>query len=134
MYFSAGLWKVLDPPWRDGTLLRVTFQGPWASPLAFFLVRHVEGKAAWQAFSVSIILFELVLATALVFRRTRPLGLAMGVAFHLMNCVILVIPEFVMCLSVYPLFMREETVRKWGDRALQLVSAGARRIAGARAA
>lgn len=115
LYVGAGLWKACNGAWLDGSLLYATFQGMWATPLAFTLVQSDLPQPAWAALSWAVIAFELLLGPLLIVRRTRPLALALGACFHLLNCVLLVVPEFLVCLAVYPVFLREATLQRGFD-------------------
>lgn len=79
----------------------------WATPLAFSIVRVGFSEATWTLASRCVIASELLLGVLLFFRRTRLLGIALGCAFHLANSVILSIPEFLVCLAPYTLFVPE---------------------------
>jgi hypothetical protein len=127
MYFAAGLWKVVNPAWRDGTLLKATMQGPWASPAAFWLVQRVESDRLWATFSAIVIAFELLMSVALTVQRTRPWAIAFGAVFHLANCFVLVIPEFLVCMTMYPLFLPSEVVQRIGEGLARRVRFAARR-------
>jgi hypothetical protein len=126
LYFGAGLWKLCNPSWHTGTLLRSTLQGMWATPIAFEIVRADFGATTWAVFSFTIIAFELVVGPLLLMRRTRTVGLVLGAGFHVLNCVVLSIPEFLVCLVPYPVFMDPSKLAAAFDR----VSALARRRAG----
>lgn len=112
LYLGAGAWKAFSPHWHTGALLYATFQGMWATPSAFWLVRQGFGEASWTLLSWSVIAFELGLAAALCFRRTRVVGVAAGTIFHLANCVLLTIPEFLLCIASYAAFLPEEPLRR----------------------
>lgn len=115
-YFGPGLWKLLTPDWHDGALLHSNFQGMWATPLAFSLARSELSSAAWTAFSWFVIAFELLLGPLLLLRRTRPYALALGALFHALNCVLLVVPEFLITLVAYPVLIERVTLARWGRR------------------
>jgi hypothetical protein len=112
LYAGAGLWKLINPDWRSGVLLHATLQGIWATPLAYALVRLGFSDSVWQWISWAVIGGELLLATLLTFPRTRTLGIALGALFHLGNSVILAIPEFLVCLAPYPLFLAEQRLER----------------------
>jgi hypothetical protein len=116
LYFGSGLWKLFNPSWHTGALLRSTLQGMWASPLAFGIVQLGWSDRTWTACSWSIIGFELALAPLLLIRRTRPLGLLLGVGFHLFNTIVLVIPEFFVAAVPYPIFIERATLARLGSR------------------
>jgi hypothetical protein len=105
LYLGAGLWKVINPGWRSGALLWSTLQGIWATPLAFRIIRAGWSAGVWITISRSVIAGELLLGALLCFKRTRLFGVALGVLFHVLNSVILSIPEFLVCLAPYPLFV-----------------------------
>jgi hypothetical protein len=114
LYLGAGLWKALNPAWQSGELLRSTLLGVWATPLAFWAVRQQPEPAFWAAASWGVISFELALAALLWIRATRPVAIVLGIAFHLLNSVVIAIPEFLVCLAPYVFFVHEDTPRRWG--------------------
>jgi hypothetical protein len=116
LYFGPGLWKLLTPAWHDGALLYSNLQGMWATPLAFRIVRAGFSQGTWAAFSWSIIVFELMLGPLLLMRRTRPYALVFGAFFHVLNCVVLVVPEFLISLVAYPVFIAPATLERWSGR------------------
>jgi hypothetical protein len=107
LYIGAGLWKAINPAWSTGALLHATMQGIWATPLAFWIVRLGFSDAAWTLASHAVIAYEIAIGVLLFFRRTRLLGVWLGCLFHLANSTILSIPEFLVCLAPYPLFLPE---------------------------
>lgn len=112
LYFGAGLWKAVNPLWHTGTLLRSTMQSIWATPLAFWIVRQELPEVVWTAASYSVIGGEMLIGVLLALRRTRLFGLLLGTSFHVINSVILSIPEFLVCLAPYPLFLPEAWLRR----------------------
>jgi hypothetical protein len=115
LYLGAGLWKAANPAWRDGTLLLSTLQGIWASPLSFWLVQRGFTLHTWSLVSRGVIAGEIVAGCLFWLRPTRPLAILLGTLFHLGNSVILVIPEFLVCLAPYVFFLREQTVERIGS-------------------
>jgi hypothetical protein len=123
LYLGAGLWKAVNPDWSTGRLLYSTLQGIWATPLAFSIVRLGFSEATWTLASHCVVASELLLGVLLLIRRTRLFGIALGCTFHLANSVILSIPEFLVCLAPYTLFVPEHylvrldaTLRAWSRR------------------
>lgn len=116
LYFGPGVWKLLTPAWHDGALLHSNLQGMWATPIAFSLVRSGFSPAVWTAFSWAIIAFELLQGPLLLVRRTRPAALVLGALFHALNCVVLVVPEFLVALVAYPVFIEPRTLERWLGR------------------
>ena len=124
LYTGSGLWKAVNPAWHGGALLQSTFQGMWATPLGFAIARAELPAAAWTGLSLGVIALELSLGPLLFFRRTRPLGIALALGFHLSNWVLLFIPEFMVCVAALLVFAEEATLERLVARAREL---GARR-------
>lgn len=122
LYLGSGLWKALNPNWHTGALLQATLQGIWATPIAFAIVRLDLSDAAWTAISQGVIGLELLLGLAFLWPRTRTAAVFAGTAFHLANSFVLMIPEFLVCLAPYPLFLPASWSRQAGQRLSTLAS------------
>jgi hypothetical protein len=123
LYLGAGMWKLFNPAWHGGVLLRSNLQGMFATPLAFALVQQGFSSRTWAMFSIAIIALELAIGVLLTIPRLRPLALVLGIGFHAVNCVVLVIPEFLVVLAAYPVFVsdaRLERVVAWARRVMRL--------------
>jgi hypothetical protein len=131
LYAGSGLWKLLNPSWHSGALLRSNLVGMWATPLGFELVRLGFSERTWTLFSWAIIALELVLGVLLLVRRTRPLGIVLGTLFHLGNCFVLVIPEFLVAVTPYPVFVEPRTLARFGERIARLTIRARARLGGA---
>lgn len=116
LYLGSGLWKLANPAWHTGALLRSTLQGMFATPLAFALVRAGFSDDTWTLFSFATIAFELALGPLLLIPSTRPLGIALGLGFHLFNSGVLAVPEFLVAACAYPVFVAPETLAALGER------------------
>jgi hypothetical protein len=112
LYLGAGLWKLFNPAWHGGELLRANLQGMFATKLAFLLVQQDFSQRTWALFSMTIIALELMVGVLLLVPRARAFALVLGVGFHVANCVVLVIPEFLVALAAYPVFVREQTLER----------------------
>jgi uncharacterized membrane protein YphA (DoxX/SURF4 family) len=117
LYLGPGLWKLFTPSWHTGVLLKSNLQGMFATPLAFSIVRLDLSQTTWAVLSCSVIAFELAMVPLLIIRRTRMLALLLGTVFHALNCVVLVIPEFLLSLAAYPVFVDEQLLKRIADRA-----------------
>jgi hypothetical protein len=120
LYVGAGVWKLFNPAWHSGTLLRSNLQGMFATPLAFELVQLDLSERTWALFSLAIIGLELATGVLMMIPRLRSCALLLGVGFHAANCVVLVIPEFLVVLAAYPVFVSEQR--------LQAIASAARRL------
>jgi hypothetical protein len=134
LYLGAALWKVVNPAWHSGELLRSNLLGMWATPLAFEFVRLDFSQRTWAIFSQSIIALEAAIGVLLLVPRARALGLLLGLGFHIGNCVVLVIPEFLVAVAAYPAFMRESTLARIAAAASRAVARLTRRTSRANAA
>lgn len=112
LYAGSGLWKLVNPAWHGAALLRSTFQGMWATPLAFAITRLGLSNALWSSISWAVIALELSLAPLLLIRRTRRLGVVLAAAFHIGNWLLLFIPEFLVCLAALVVFIDESALER----------------------
>jgi len=112
LYTGSGLWKLLNPAWHGGALLQSTFQGMWATPLAFQVAALGLPATAWAAGSWSIVALELSLGPLLMWRKTRTLGVLLATAFHVGNWLLLFIPEFLVCVTALVVFLDERTLER----------------------
>jgi len=115
LYTGSGLWKLVNPAWHSGALLKSTFQGMWATPLAFSIARIDMPSWLWTAGSWMVIALELSLGPLLRMRRTRRLALVLALLFHLGNWVLLFIPEFLVCVCALIVFIEDSTLQRWLD-------------------
>lgn len=111
VYLVSGFWKVVAPPWMDGTALVYALGNPsfsrfgmpdwaWLQPL-FVLVTVA---VAWWEF-----LFPLLAAG----RRTRLPSLAFGVALHVGILLFMYVGVFpVIMLGCYPAFLKADEARR----------------------
>jgi hypothetical protein len=115
LYFGSGLWKAMNPLWHDGRLLESVHQSMWATPVAFWISRLDLGREFWTSFAFATIALELLVGLGFLFRRTQWWAMLAAASFHLINTVVLHIPEFLVCISIAPIFA--------SDRLLQAVAA-----------
>jgi hypothetical protein len=112
LYSGSGLWKLLNPAWHTGELLHSTFQGMWATPLAFEITQLGLHHALWTLGSWLVILLELSLGPLLIARRTRHAAVVVATLFHIGNCVLLFIPEFLVCVPALLVFVDEALLER----------------------
>jgi vitamin K-dependent gamma-carboxylase-like protein len=125
IYFNAGLWKIFNPYWRDGSAVHYVVQSnvyrrlPHGMPLAFDQLVSVLTYAtlAW----------ELTFAFLLFFSRTRRIALIAGILIHLgMLSTIEIGPFHVVMLTSYLAFLEPEDVPRLPDRLQFLLGRRAR--------
>jgi hypothetical protein len=114
LYFGSGLWKLLNPYWHSGELLRWTFLGPWGNSLSFWLVSAVRSNWVYDFLAWGVIGFELLFSFVVFLSRLRPYALLLGVTFHFSNAILLNVPEFLNCITAYVLFMEPQAVERIG--------------------
>ena len=80
LYFAAGVWKLLDPAWRDGSALHWILQGNAYSRLPLTLPAVLEPAASFLTYLTLV--WELAFPLLVLFRRTRPVAFLIGVVLH----------------------------------------------------
>ena len=111
-YFGSGLWKLTNRSWRTGKLLWATFQGMWATPLGLWLAGQDLSETFWNVLTWSVIISEMLLGVAFTFRRSWPLAILVATSFHLLNVVVLYVPEFLVSIAPLALFVQPQTLRR----------------------
>ena len=127
LYLGSGVWKLLSASWRSADMLPMTLAGPWGSPLAFDVLRLGAPRAVWLAVTLGVVAFELVAGFTLWAPRlpVRVATMAAGAAFHVGVALLLSLPQFLVCLALYPLFLRADELER-----LRVLVPGRRRRVG----
>jgi hypothetical protein len=112
LYFGSGLWKLINPYWHTGEMMKWTLIGPWASDLSFRFGRLSLPDRFYDLLVWSIIGFELTMPFALFSKRLRRFAFAIGFFFHLSIALLLNIPEFMNCVCAYVLFVEPEAIER----------------------
>ena len=81
LYFTAGLAKLPDPAWRDGTAFASALLNPLVTRFDFTWTARYPGLTSAAGYFVLI--WELAFPFLLVSRRTRAWAVASAIAFHL---------------------------------------------------
>lgn len=81
MYFTSGLWKVLDPSWQDGSALHYILNDPSFTRFPWGYPAVLESVLPLAVYLTLI--WELTFPFMLWHRRTRQLTLIAGVLIHL---------------------------------------------------
>ena len=120
IYFNAGLWKIFNPYWRDGSAVHYVVQSnvyrrlPHGMPLAFDQLVSVLTYAT--------LVWELTFAFLFLFSRTRRIALIVGILIHLgMLSAIEVGPFHFVMLTSYLAFLEPEDVPWLPDRLQSLL-------------
>lgn len=119
VYLVAGFWKVVGPPWWDGSAIHIALNNPAFS--RFGAPDWGWLQLPYLALGITVAWWEFLFPALVAGRRTRRWTLAFGVALHggillLMNIGVF---PFVM-LACYPAFLDEGGARR--------VAEGARRV------
>lgn len=92
LYLGTSSWKLLTPRWHEGTALHEILGS------VDYLAPGVEQLLSWPELTVPlsllVIVSELALGPLLLFRRTRPLGLLIGLGMHGTIALFMWIPVF----------------------------------------
>jgi hypothetical protein len=109
IYLNAGLWKLLNPYWSDGSAVHYVLESnvyrrfPYELPVSF--------DALVPLLTYGTLFWELAFAPLVLFKRTRPVALAAGVLLHLgMLLTIEIGPFHVVMLASYLAFLDPRTV------------------------
>jgi hypothetical protein len=105
LYFGTGVWKLFNPAWHSPDIMRYSVGAAWSTPLAFELLRPGWPDWVFSALAWSVIVFELLAGFTLYFKKTRTPTMVIGTLFHLFNAVVLLIPAFLNCVTMYALFI-----------------------------
>jgi Vitamin K-dependent gamma-carboxylase len=120
IYLNAGMWKIFNPYWRNGSAVHYVVQSniyrrlPHGMPLGFDHVVSLltYGTLAW----------ELSFAFLLLFARTRRIALLAGILIHLgMLLTIEVGPFHFVMLASYLAFLEPEAVPRLSHRLMTLL-------------
>jgi hypothetical protein len=129
LYFGSGLWKLMNPAWHDGSLLESVHQGMWATPVAFWISGLDLGPQIWTLFAWMTIALELLVGIGFLFRRTQGWAMLGAASFHLANSVILFIPEFLVCVTLAPIFASDSVLQSVAAQLSQTCTRGTNRSA-----
>lgn len=122
LYTGSGLWKVINPAWENPEAMKNPFHSMWGTPLGFWTVATLPDWA-WRIITPGVIVFEILLGLAFLWRRTRPLAILGGTGFHLSTWAFMSIPDFMSCAITYVLFVPARYVRPVGEWVAARVSA-----------
>ena len=103
IYFFPGLWKLhAGPDWIFSDNLRNQMWAKWMDFASFRpLLPADQWPVGWKLGAAATIAFELSFIFLILWRRTRPLALVGGVAFHLLSLAVLGINFW----SLYPCYV-----------------------------
>jgi len=108
IYFNAGLWKLMNPYWRDGTAAHYVVESNVYHRFPFPLP---VSDALLTALTYGTLLWELTFAPLLLFRTTRRVALAVGILLHLgMLATIEIGPFHFVMLAGYLAFLNPRAV------------------------
>ena len=113
MYLGTGIFKIYLPEWNGGELIFTSLAGDWATPLAFWIIRHDITWGWYDLASMATKVLE-VYAAVLLFspRWQKPLFVA-GFFFHLSIALLLSIWQFMLMPLTYVLFVDPHRVAAW---------------------
>jgi hypothetical protein len=101
-YFIAGLAKLKEAAWRDGTALRA-FTSSQRHGAPAFVRQLLDGRRRCLALSWSVLLFECAFPLAWLDPRVCSAFLALGLGFHFGNSVVFGLNRFLFAWSAaYP--------------------------------
>lgn len=115
-YLGAGLYKLFSPPWHTGQMVQWTLPGSWSTPLGFWFASQPWPMWFWDTLTWGIIVFECLLGFGLYCKPVQKPFMIAGTCFHLLIWWMMNIPQFMLCVLGYVLFMQPDTVYRYGCR------------------
>ena len=116
MYVGTGIYKIMTPAWAGGDMLIYSFQGDWASPVAFQILQLPLSKGVYDFVILMTILLELW-APFLLFHQTwQKLFFVLGFFFHLSISLTLNIWPFMIMPLTYILFVEPSAFKQFCDQ------------------
>ena len=115
VYFIAGFWKVLGPPWWDGSAMHIAFNNPTFS-------RFGAPDWAWLhlpylVLGLAVSWWEFLFPALALIPRARLWTLAFGVVLHVGILTLMNIGVFpFIMMGCYPAFLREHEARWLADK------------------
>jgi hypothetical protein len=113
LYFGTGIHKLTSEAWKNGDNLAASFYGDYATRLGFWIARLNVPPGVFDVLTIFIVLFELSMVILLFHKRWQKWGFLCGSLFHLANSSILWIPEFLVIIPSYILFIDPDIVRRF---------------------
>jgi hypothetical protein len=119
LYFSAGIWKLMDHDWREGSALHWILQDNGFSRIPAVLPPAFEPAASFLTYLTLV--WELGFPFLLLFRRSRAAALVTGVVLHTGMAITMELGPFsAVVLAGYPAFLDPafvaEIERTWLSR------------------
>jgi hypothetical protein len=119
IYFTAGVWKIFNPYWRDGSAVHYVVQSnvyrrmPHGMPVAF--------DSFVSLLSYATLAWELTFAFLVLFAPTRRIALLIGILIHLgMLATIEIGPFHLVMLGSYLSFLNPDEVPRLSHRIAKL--------------
>jgi hypothetical protein len=105
IYLATGIHKIITPAWTSGKDLAAAFYGDYATHAGFWIAKMNIPHGVYNLLTVLIIFFELSLSFLLFSRRWQNWAFVFGSIFHILNCIFLWIPQFLVVICCYILFL-----------------------------
>jgi hypothetical protein len=97
-------------------MLEMTLLGPWGTRAGFWRVSVGWPPWVYEAATWGVIFFELAAGFAFHIGKIQKLAMFLGLLLHVSIWMFLGIPEFMICVTVYVLFLHPKQVRIAGER------------------
>lgn len=114
LYLGTGLVKAANPVWSwwpdAAVIVRDSMGGTWGTGLGHWLATIPLPTWLWATATYAVIGFEIAAAVTLWLPRWRFWTCIAGTALHLTIAMTMGIPEFLLCIAVYPLYFPGATM------------------------
>ncbi|HRH93628.1 MAG TPA: HTTM domain-containing protein [Candidatus Peribacteria bacterium] len=103
--------KFVLEQWQGGEVLYYNMMSIWATPPAFWFVKHVPWMPVYDALVHGVEFLQFIIPIGLWTGHLRPVGVAAGIVFHCIIVAFLGMGWFLVMPPTYVLFPRPESVR-----------------------
>lgn len=114
LYFGAGLYKLFQPAWSNGEILKMTLVSNWGTPLAFWIANLNLPNWLYDSITITTVWAETLFGFLLCIRPIQKYIFFFGFLFHLFVWILLSIPEFMLCVITYVLFVEPKVLENIG--------------------
>ncbi|MDF7822263.1 HTTM domain-containing protein [Runella sp. MFBS21] len=113
VYFATGVHKLTSSAWINGDNLQSALYGDYATSLGFWISQKGFSKGYYDLATIIVILFEISMPVLLLNKKMQKWAFIFGTLFHVANSSILWIPEFLVVICTYILFVDPNLVKKY---------------------
>jgi hypothetical protein len=112
-YVGVGWQKMVLPAWQGGEVMSYSFANRWGTLASRWILAWDIPMPWWDALTLGVVYFELLLPILLWIPRCRKWGILGGAVFHIAIAVLMQIWWFLFLIPAYLVFFEPESVERW---------------------